>query len=63
MTRRILVGLFASLCVIAMAMRGDGPPESNGSTDGRYHSCGYVTDAGVTEHLAEYQARCGSFGK
>lgn len=32
----------------------------NGSTDGRYHTCGYVTDVGVTEHLADYQTRCGT---
>lgn len=33
-------------------------PQPNPSTDGRYHTCGYVTDAGVTEHLDAYLARC-----
>lgn len=61
MRRRILVGLVASLCVVVMASRGEGPPESNGSTDGRVHTCGYRTSDGVTEHLAAYQARCGTY--
>jgi hypothetical protein len=62
-SRRILVGVIVSLCVVAVAMRGEGRPQSNGSTDGRYHTCGFVTDSGVTEHLPEYHARCGTFGK
>jgi hypothetical protein len=33
------------------------PP--NGSHDGRLHTCGYVTDDGVTDHLAAYWTRCG----
>lgn len=33
--------------------------EPNGSSDGRYHTCGYVTEHGVTEHLAAYAERCG----
>lgn len=31
----------------------------NTSTDGRYHSCGVVTEQGVTEHLDAYSERCG----
>lgn len=31
----------------------------NGSTDGRFHTCGYVTEDGVTEHLDDYKRRCG----
>lgn len=31
----------------------------NGSSDGRYHTCGYVTEDGVTEYLDAYLARCG----
>lgn len=30
----------------------------NGSTDGRYHTCGYETEDGVTEHLDAYGERC-----
>lgn len=29
------------------------------SSDGRYHTCGVITEDGVTEHLDEYAARCG----
>lgn len=35
------------------------PATHNGSTDGRYHTCGYVTEDGVTDHLRDYWARCG----
>lgn len=31
----------------------------NGSHDGRYHTCGYVTEDGVTENLEAYWQRCG----
>lgn len=31
----------------------------NGSSDGRFHTCGYVTEDGVTEYLAAYRERCG----
>lgn len=31
----------------------------NGSSDGRYHTCGYITEDGVTEYLDTYEARCG----
>jgi hypothetical protein len=34
-------------------------PHPNGSSDGRYHTCGYVTEDGVTEYLDTYLARCG----
>ena len=34
-------------------------PLLDGSYDGRYHTCGLVTADGVTDHLAEYHARCG----
>lgn len=34
--------------------------ELNGSSDGRYHTCGYVTEDGVTEYLDEYIERCGN---
>lgn len=32
----------------------------NDSPDGRYHSCGLVTEQGVTSHLNAYKTRCGS---
>lgn len=32
--------------------------EPNPSHDGRYHTCGLVTEDGVTDHLAEYRERC-----
>jgi hypothetical protein len=31
----------------------------NGSHDGRFHTCGYVTEDGVTDHLADFKRRCG----
>lgn len=31
----------------------------NGSHDGRYHTCGYITEDGVTENLEAYWERCG----
>lgn len=32
--------------------------QPNGSTDGRVHTCGFVTEDGVTNHLDAYQRRC-----
>lgn len=65
--RRVLLCLawliVCLVCLGAIYMRLDAtkpPPPSNGSSDGRYHTCGYVTEDGVTEYLAAYKARCGS---
>lgn len=62
MKRRILAGVVASVAVIAIGYRSDNGtrPTSNGSTDGKLHTCGYVTEDGVTENLDAYHARCGS---
>jgi hypothetical protein len=30
----------------------------NGSSDGRYHTCNFITEDGVTEHLESYKVRC-----
>ena len=30
----------------------------NASTDGREHTCGYITEDGVTSHLDDYADRC-----
>jgi hypothetical protein len=51
----------ALLLTVAAACHRDPGVElrtPNGSTDGRYHTCGYVTEDGVTDHLAEYAKRC-----
>lgn len=66
---RAWLALVAVVCVACLAVivnaRLDadrvfnGPTAPNGSTDGRYHTCGYVTEDGVTEQLAAYSARCG----
>jgi hypothetical protein len=70
MTRRVL----ATIAVIAIAVgvlllinaRIDSDrvfqpedPVPNGSVDVRYHTCGYITESGVTSHLADYHRRCG----
>lgn len=71
--RLVLVLIVSALVLIAVAIREgvitDEPPpetspdiltiEPNGTTDGRYHTCGFVTEHGVTEHLDAYAARCG----
>jgi hypothetical protein len=58
--RRIVVGVALSVIVTYFgACRYTPPAESNGSHDGRFHTCGYVTEDGVTDHLAAYKARCG----
>lgn len=31
----------------------------NPSSDGRYHTCGYITEDGVTEYIQDYIERCG----
>jgi hypothetical protein len=52
--------LVLALCVaglIALWALRIQPPDT--SSDGRRHSCGVVTEEGVTEHLAEYLERCG----
>lgn len=50
-----------AFAIVLAGSLGDQPSASapNGSTDGRHHSCGYVTEQGVTEHLGDYWARCG----
>jgi hypothetical protein len=45
----------AVILVMAAGGCGGGP---NGSSDGRHHTCGYVTEHGVTEHLDAYARRC-----
>lgn len=52
----LLIG-FTLLLFFGLWLSLDGNP--NGSTDGRYHTCGYVTADGVTNHLSEYSERCG----
>ena len=73
MRRRILAGAAASAAVLvgAAACDPEPPPTQspdilenvqdipNGSSDGRYHTCGYVTEDGVTEYLDVYLERCG----
>lgn len=50
---------FAIISLIAaISCSGDGPVITNGTTDGRFHTCGYVTADGVTEYLDAYMARC-----
>lgn len=64
---RIGVGFVATGVLLALNDTLDedrtfqtGPTEEvlNPSTDGRYHTCGYVTEDGVTEHLDAYHQRC-----
>jgi hypothetical protein len=59
--RRVL--LLVVLVVLALSVAGLGrgwdQARPNGSSDGRYHTCGLVTDDGVTEHLDAYHRRCG----
>lgn len=62
----ILVGLALTALVVAIALffsflghRDNSHPALNGSTDGRYHTCGYVTADGVTDHLDVFRLRCG----
>lgn len=51
MTRvKFLVAVIGAL----VALSG-GP---NDSSDGRYHTCGYVSVEGVTSYLGDYSARC-----
>lgn len=71
--RMALVAVFALCLLLAATWQpgADTPPTSdplveqpaaplNPSTDGRYHTCGLVTEDGVTEHLAAYAERCGA---
>jgi hypothetical protein len=54
-----LIVVLAWLMVVVVAWSGSTPSKPNGSSDGRVHTCGYVTDDGVTENLAAYWQRCG----
>lgn len=54
----LLVGLLAFMTVCFFVGQAKTAPEPNGSSDGRYHTCGYVTEDGVTEHLSAYAERC-----
>ena len=57
---RYLIGLVASVIVVVIAVVAPTSESSpNGSSDGRYHTCGYVTEDGVTEYLDVYAERCG----
>lgn len=58
MKRRVIAGLVASVLVL-LGTNALSPDAPNGSSDGRYHTCGYVTEDGVTEYLDTYIARCG----
>lgn len=64
--RRTIAGVLLS-CIALLAFTGHEPTDNgrratpvvaDASTDGRTHTCGLVTDQGVTEHLDEYAARC-----
>jgi hypothetical protein len=57
--RRAITAAALAAAVALAGLHGRGPAPWAGSTDGRLHACGVVTEAGVTEHLAEYRARCG----
>jgi hypothetical protein len=56
------------LFVVAPIMEGidpNSPPNvakhqftPNTSSDGRYHTCGVITEDGVTEYLNAYKERC-----
>lgn len=54
---RLIILLVAAAVGFGIGNAAEDSP--NGSTDGRYHTCGYVTEVGVTEHLAAYADRCG----
>lgn len=72
--RRLVLLLIVALVLLIAAAIHDGvitdeaPPTYspdllapiNTSSDGRYHTCGIVTEHGVTEHLDAYKARCGT---
>lgn len=47
------------LAAILVAVLASCAPLVNTSSDGRVHSCGVITEQGVTEHLDAYKARCG----
>lgn len=56
-----IVGLFISAWQHGGFVYQDTVSENvvlNPSTDGRYHTCGYITEDGVTEHLDAYAERC-----
>jgi hypothetical protein len=55
-TRLFWIGLLVFL--LGAGIKACSDPGPNGSTDGRYHTCGYVTEDGVTDHLMEYHIRC-----
>jgi hypothetical protein len=65
-SRAVLRALFWALVLLLMAMavarfgrRWEVRDERGAGSDGRYHTCGLVTDDGVTEHLQAYWGRCG----
>jgi hypothetical protein len=56
---RICAGLLATTVLLGLNARMDqAQHQLDASTDGRFHSCGLVTEQGVTEHLAVYELRC-----
>lgn len=57
---RRLAAAAAAACAAALAaLAAMGPePALDGSSDGRRHTCGYVTEDGVTEHVDAYLERC-----
>lgn len=64
--RRTAVGVTLSALAL-LTFTGHEPTDNgranatpvNTSTDGRVHTCGLVTEDGVTDHLADYAQRCG----
>ena len=61
---RRLIAAIISTAIILLAWnnapdRVEVPDLPNPSTDGRYHTCGLITEEGVTEYLDIYTARCG----
>lgn len=67
MTYRQLYRLTRTFLVVAIVLlvwaiayaRGVESSQLNTSSDGRYHTCGLVTEDGVTEYLDAYVERCG----
>ena len=67
----LLMGVILSILTILLITTHKGPtgdiPENrptttttiNDSGDGRYQTCGIITEEGVTEYIDAYIARCG----
>lgn len=56
---RVIYALAAAVIVVTIAVTGHGAGSDDGaSTDGLKHTCGLVTEQGVTENLTAYTERC-----